>query len=106
MSEDTIDMFEGLLHNGTPTSKEAAEKCTTGSSVRAKILRLLKAVGDYGATDEEIQVALDIPGDTQRPRRYELVKRGYVRDSGVKRKTSSGRRAVVWIHHHHRRAAE
>jgi hypothetical protein len=49
-----------------------------------------------GGTDEELQDALGMNPNTQRPRRIELVERGLVRDSGRTRKTKSGRRATVW----------
>lgn len=34
---------------------------------------------------------------TERPRRVELVKGGWIRDSGKTRKTHSGSEATVWI---------
>jgi hypothetical protein len=50
-----------------------------------------------GATDEEIQHELQMNPSTQRPRRIELVEAKLVLDSTMKRPTSSGRQAVVWI---------
>ena len=50
-----------------------------------------------GATDEEMQHALGMGANTQRPRRRELVQRGLVRDSGKTRKTQAGREAIVWV---------
>lgn len=52
--------------------------------------------GEDGATDEEGQEALAMPGNTYRPRRTELQSLGLVRDSGARRETKSGRKAVVW----------
>jgi hypothetical protein len=69
---------------------------------RAKTDRM--AVLDYitkkeveGATDEEIQVALNLSPNTERPRRIELVAQGLVEKSGITRFTSSHRKAAVWV---------
>lgn len=51
----------------------------------------------YGATDEEIQVALNLSPNTERPRRIELVAQGLVEKSGITRLTSSHRKAAVWV---------
>lgn len=49
-----------------------------------------------GATDEQMQDALEMNPNTQRPRRISLVSKGLIVDSGVRRRTGSGRMAVVW----------
>jgi hypothetical protein len=49
-----------------------------------------------GATDEEIQTGLKISGDSERPRRTELVEGGWIEDSMGTRKTGSGEDAIVW----------
>ena len=62
------------------------------------VYRTIKDAGDYGVTDDEL--FMELPTDNQssiRPRRIELVRAGLVKDSGRKRKTSSGRQATVWI---------
>jgi hypothetical protein len=66
-------------------------------SLRAQLLGWLRERGEYGATDEEIQTALWMAANTQRPRRVELVESGQVRDSGKRRLTSALREAVVWV---------
>ena len=77
------------------TSREAAEQITTRSNtLRAQVLRFIKQRGD--ATDEEIQMGLQMNPSTQRPRRIELVEMMLVKDSHRRRKTRSGRAAVVW----------
>ena len=48
------------------------------------------------ATDEELTKRTGIPPNTLRPRRRELQLKGLIRDSGFRRYTQSGRRAVVW----------
>jgi hypothetical protein len=81
----------------SPTSKQAArEIAPKASTLREDVLRFVQAQGARGATDEEVQAALGMAGSTERPRRVELLEAGQVKASGVRR-TSSGRRAVVWI---------
>ncbi len=65
-------------------------------TLRACVLAYLRAVKS-GATDEEIQEVTGMEGNTERPRRTELVRLGLVKDSGQVRKTRSGRDAVVWV---------
>lgn len=62
-----------------------------------KVLKFVLAQGDRGATDQEIELALQVSGNTVRPRRSELCQSGLVVDSGKRRQTKSGRLAVVWI---------
>lgn len=67
------------------------------ASLRDKVLDFIVSRGAHGATDQECQAALDLPAQTQGPRRIELARAGLVRDSGQRRLTPSGRRAIVWI---------
>jgi hypothetical protein len=64
---------------------------------RDQVLQYITQCGTFGATDEEVQVQIPMPANTQRPRRIELVRRGLVVDSGRTRRTASGVAAVVWI---------
>ncbi|CAB4139986.1 hypothetical protein UFOVP397_22 [uncultured Caudovirales phage] len=78
------------------TSLAAAKAIKPNSAaLRAAVLNVIAARGS--ATDEEIQIELGIPGDTQRPRRVELCEVGRVVDSGLRRRTKRGRLAAVWI---------
>jgi hypothetical protein len=81
------------------TSREAAELIEPSSStLRGRVYAFVSECGEEkGATDDEMQVALRMNPSTQRPRRVELWRAGLVRDSGVKRPTRTGRRAVVWV---------
>jgi len=81
-------------HSHTSRSA-AAEIEPTAGTLRERVLAFLRSQRD-GATDEEIQDALDMPQNTERPRRIELVRLGLVNDSGRTRKTKSRRDAVVW----------
>ncbi len=85
-------------HNGTPTSAAAA-KSMQGLSlrIRGQVLRFLTDRRLLGATSEEVEHALEIAGNTCRPRLVELRQLGLVKDSGRTRKTKSGRQAIIWI---------
>jgi hypothetical protein len=76
------------------TSKAAGNSVSNAEQGRQRILAYLRQT--YGCTDQELQVALGMSGDYERPRRVELVCRGEVIDSKRTRKTSSGRDATVW----------
>jgi hypothetical protein len=80
------------------TSVEAAEAIEPKvGTLRRAVLQFIRQRGSDGATDEEIQLALNWNPSTQRPRRVELCNLGLVRDSGRTRLTKAGRKAVVWI---------
>ena len=81
--------------NGTPTSIEAAEaKVLTVRKDEARVYAAFVVAGR--ATDEEVQQALGMDGNTQRPRRLALVRRGLLKPDGVKL-TRKGRKAVAYI---------
>jgi len=76
------------------TSRAAAEQAEpSAETCRSLVLAYLRG---HPATDEQIQFALRMPGNTERPRRKELVAAGLVRDSRRKRETKSGALATVW----------
>jgi hypothetical protein len=83
---------------GSATSAEAASEAKPSAAVwRARVFTFIEGKGTEGATDEEVQHALALGGNTQRPRRCELVESGRVRDSGDTRLTKARRSAVVWV---------
>lgn len=86
----------GLYRHDAPrTSRDAAENVAPRSGTgRARVLATIAALG--GATDEEIQDQLNMRVQTETPRRNELVRDGFVVDSGTTRATSSGCAAIVW----------
>ena len=97
MNTEGLPLFlRHVPHNRTETSVDAA------LSIRSELPRLegfvlwfLKGRPD-GATAQEIEVALQMAGNTVRPRLVGLRERGKIEDSGLRRETQSGRRAVVW----------
>lgn len=80
------------------TSKAAAIAAGPNANMlRLRVLEFISACGSEGATDDEVQIGLEMNPSTQRPRRIELERDGFVSDSGRKRPTRTGRNAVVWI---------
>lgn len=81
---------------GSVTSAAAADSLDddTLNALQRRVLALLQATPG-GLTDEEMQRRLGMNPSTQRPRRIELARRGFVVADGT-RKTSSGRWATVW----------
>lgn len=88
--------FDAPAQRHSATSVAAAQAIEpTAGTLRAEVLKYLRSRSD-GATDEEIQQALAMPQNTERPRRIELCRLHLVADSGMTRPTASGRQAVVW----------
>ena len=87
------------LPRGTDfTRREAYDRIEThAATLRQRVYLAIIEAGGSGCTDYELQERLIMPGNTERPRRIELLKQGLIRDSGRTRESSSGRRAVVWI---------
>ena len=80
------------------TSREAAEMIAPKvNKLQGLILDHVKKTGLLGATDLEIQTALEMDGNTERPRRRELEIMGKIVDSGLRRRTAANRNAAVWI---------
>lgn len=79
------------------TSGSAAEQNKpVARSLRETVLQWFIKQGPQGGTDEECQLALGLKCQTQTPRRVELCRLGLLVDSGERRMTTSGRKAVVW----------
>lgn len=86
-------------HQRRSTASVAAAAAIRQDSARLRmeVYRHIKRCRKRGSTDEEGDDALDLGGSTYRPRRVELVEKGWVADSGKKRPTRSGRMATVWV---------
>lgn len=97
---DTVYPFYGGLpphQKHSATSRAAAIAILeTAETRRATVYRFLRDRGESGATDEQIQQALGLPGNPC-PRRRELEIAGLVEDSGRRAPTSAGKMAVIWI---------
>lgn len=79
------------------TSTEAAEAIAPKmKSMTNKIFDLIGSQGGYGLTDDEGMVQTNMDGNSYRPCRIDLMNRGLVDDSGLRRLTRRNRNAVVW----------
>lgn len=86
--------------NKTDTPQQAAATtCRSKAAIlRDQIYDAIVASGKRGFTDEELQKQFRVPGNTQRPRRWELSHlRKIIKDSGLRRETDAGKNAVVWV---------
>lgn len=86
-------------HSEPTTSKEAAYSVQNGAAnLRGAVLEHLLKAGE--ATQEEVSLALELSGDTVRPRLWELCGNGnhpkLIEKTDNKRKTSSGRSARTY----------
>lgn len=80
------------------TSAEAAEMIKPNAEkLRQAVYLHVVAAGIDGATCDETEVSLDLAHQTCSPRFWELHKKGVIFDSGLRRKTRSGRRAAVYV---------
>ncbi len=80
------------------TSLEAFRKVLPKSQTdRARIFTYIKRWGDYGRTCQEVELKSGWPHQSVSARICELRKQKLIVDSGMKRKTLSGRNAIVWV---------
>jgi transcription initiation factor IIE alpha subunit len=86
-----------IARNAQRTSIAAAQKVLpkTGS-LRRKVYEYILKQGLRGATDQEIEKALQIEGNTVRPTRISLVKDGFIMDTGSTRKNQHNNDCIVW----------
>lgn len=88
----------GLTRADAPDTSiiAAADVLPRTGTQRRRVYDFIRRQAEHGATDEEIQEALRMGGNTERPRRVELVRDGLVVDS-ERRRTHGGRPAIVWV---------
>jgi hypothetical protein len=91
------------LFGPAPAQRHSATSLAAAKSVepnantdRRRILLAIRDAGVRGLTDEELQFGLNLPGDTERPRRNELLEKGLIWKSATTRPTRSGHEATVW----------
>ena len=69
--------------------------------VREQVKAYALHCGTRGFTDKELEAYFDDFGSTYRTRRSELSAAGVIVATETKRKTPSGRNAIVHVHHAH-----
>lgn len=91
-------------HNGTPTSREAAESMRDHvNRLRKVVLDAFREAGSRGLTCDELEVITDLSHQCASPRMIENARAGLIveaRDADgepVRRRTRSGRAAQVWV---------
>ena len=88
------DLFSPASFSDFDTSLRAAK--LMGPHL-ARLERIVfEALSCQPMTAQELETYTSLDGNTIRPRLVALRGRGLVEDSGVRRKTASGRSAVVW----------
>jgi hypothetical protein len=65
--------------------------------MRTEVMKEIMNQGTHGSTTYEIEQSLDMLHQTASARVYELTGQGRIVDSGVRRKTGSGRNAIVHV---------
>jgi hypothetical protein len=97
-------LMAGLDPATYATSEAAAVSVVESKAAQRQLVQsAIDRWARHGRTDDELQHELQLDGSSERPRRWELWKLGEIvirRDhtgAAVKRQTSTGRRAVVWI---------
>lgn len=67
------------------------------SSIEREVYEYIKSRGRKGSTCDEAEIALNLRHQTASARFTALRKRDEIMDSGERRPTRSGRKAIVWI---------
>ena len=95
--QPTFSDRPGLVRRDHPdTSHIAAATIPRTGTLRRAVYDAIHRTGDEGMTDSELQRALDMDGNTERPRRVELIDAGLIKDSG-RRRYEGGRPMIVWV---------
>ena len=90
-----------VRHDAGDTSREAAEKAKPNAGKQRELIHFwIKWAGKSeakGMTADEISTLLLLPAQSVSARINGLHKDGYIKDSGLRRKTQYGRNAIVWV---------
>ena len=96
--EDRLGKFMAPEHGAPETQRRAAVAAYPRTGTwRRKVLDEIGRAGERGMTDEELYGALRGDENTIRPRRNELLNDGWIEESGIERKTPSGKDAMAWV---------
>jgi len=93
VSRDTVVIARNAQRTSILAANDAYPKSGTN---RRKVYEYILAQGLRGATDQEMEKALKIDGNTIRPSRGSLVKDGWLIDSGTTRPNDKGHACIVW----------
>lgn len=90
-----LNTITGRNHPDTSHAAALRALPCTGTG-KARVLARLQEVHPAGLTDEELQRQLNMGPNTCRPRRVDLVREGWVEDSGERVPSSTGSPSIVW----------
>ena len=84
---------------GTRAVSRIAYEAVVGATefLRRRVETAVQAAGPDGLTCDDLEAQLAMRHQTCSPRVYELVAQGRLLDSGFRRRTRTGRTAIVWI---------
>jgi hypothetical protein len=84
---------------GSTTSQAAAASLSPSAlnQLERQVLDEIERSGQLGCTDKELEQRCKLSHETTSARRRTLVLKGFVKDSGLKRPTPSGRDATIWV---------
>lgn len=99
MSDLRVDPYGGKAPSVNVDTSRSAAASIQGvlSSLQAKVLGWIRSRESDGATCDEIEAELNMKHQTASARIRELVLKDRVCDSGMRRKTRSKRKAVVYV---------
>lgn len=91
--------YRAPFAKGRETSEAAADAISpTAGTLCADILSEIRRRGGMtGMTCDEVEDFFRLRHQTASARLWDLHTRGFVRDAGIRRLTSSGRRAIAWV---------
>jgi hypothetical protein len=81
----------------TENSREAAARALPRSGTQRRRIYELVKQSRGGLTADDVQRITNLPTNSVNPRVHELVKDGWLVDSGTKRDTRWGAPATVWV---------
>lgn len=85
-------------HRGVQTSVEAGEAIAPDlGRLQRMAERAIRAAGDKGLTADELAARLGMARWSIQPRTTELQRKGFIQDSGHRRRNVTGKRAIVWV---------
>ena len=94
MSLNTIGWKVG--HNNPSTSTAMHAKASLRAGRDNHLIFWMVYDADRGLTDDEIELLTGKAHQSVSATRYALMKKGYLEDSGLRRKTRYGNEAIVW----------
>ena len=88
-----------IVQNNHPeTSHQAKQVAITNAGMRRQIVwELFQQRQGLGLCDHELIEISGIPANSARPTRVGLTRDGLLKDSGMRRLTPQGNKAIVWV---------